>query len=66
MDADKGPRVAKLSDEQYHRAKANNWPVSAFYNPFPFPLPFPFMRTQYEDGLKENTNPYWLCLRDYG
>ena len=59
VDLDKGPRVVKLSDKQYHKAKADNWMGNTrTFTRFP--------RAQYEDGSEENANPYWLCLKDYG
>jgi len=58
-DLGRGTMVVKLSDANFKRAKADGWlGNSNASNHFP--------RAQYEDGSEDSSNPYWLCLEDYG
>ncbi|MCP4376456.1 MAG: prepilin-type N-terminal cleavage/methylation domain-containing protein [bacterium] len=56
-DMERGPMVAKLSDANWNRARADGWLVSGAPN---------FPRGNYEDGSEDTANPYWLCFEDYG
>jgi len=56
-DMGEGPFVAKLSDANWNRARADGWLVESGNN---------FPRANYQDGSEKNANPYWLCLEDHG
>jgi prepilin-type N-terminal cleavage/methylation domain-containing protein len=56
-DMGEGPFVAKLSDANWNRARADGWLVESGNN---------FPRGNYQDGSEKNANPYWLCLEDHG
>ncbi|MDP6633820.1 MAG: type II secretion system protein [Phycisphaerae bacterium] len=56
-DLERGPMVAKLSDENFHLARGAGW-LTERADHFP--------RQKYEDGSEEQSRAYWLCLEDYG
>ena len=56
-DLGEGPFVAKLSDDNWNRARAAGWLVESANN---------FKRENWQDGSEKNANPYWLCLEDHG
>jgi prepilin-type N-terminal cleavage/methylation domain-containing protein/prepilin-type processing-associated H-X9-DG protein len=56
-DLGEGPFVAKLSDANWNRARADGWLVESGNN---------FPKGNYQDGSESTANPYWLCLEDHG
>jgi len=56
-DMGEGPFVAKLSEANWNRARADGWLVESGNN---------FPRANYQDGSEKGANPYWLSLEDHG